>query len=59
MSPSNRAWKLTGVAALIGVVATGVLVTRNERKRRSYTPDEVRERLHQRLRETEQATDRH
>jgi len=54
MRPSNRAWKLTGVAAVIGVVATGVLVTRNERERRAYTPDEVRERLQQRLKETEQ-----
>lgn len=57
MSPSNRAWKLTGVAALVGVVATGVLVTRNERERRAYTPDEVRARLQQRLRETEQAAE--
>lgn len=54
MRPSNRAWKLTGVAAVIGIVATGVLVTRNERERRAYTPDEVRERLQQRLKETEQ-----
>jgi hypothetical protein len=53
MSPSNRAWKVTGIAALIGVVATGVLVSRNERERRSYTPDEVRERLQQRLKEAE------
>ena len=59
MSPSNRAWKVTGVAALIGVVATGVLVSRNERERRAYSPDEVRDRLHQRLREAEQAADPH
>ena len=59
MPPSNRAWKVTGIAALIGVVATGVLVTRNERERRAYTPDEVRDRLHQRLKEAERAADRH
>ena len=59
MSPSNRAWKLTGIAALIGVVATGVLVSRNERERRSYTPDEVRDRLHQRLEEAERSAEPH
>ena len=59
MSPSNRAWKVTGIGALIGVVATGVLVTRNERERRAYTPDEVRERLHERLREAERADGPH
>ena len=59
MRPSNRAWKVTGIGALIGIVATGVLVTRNERERRAYTPDEVRERLHERLREAERATDDH
>ena len=53
MPPSNRLWKVTGIAGLIGVVATGVLVTRNERERRSYTPDEVRDRLHQRLEEAD------
>jgi hypothetical protein len=51
MRPSNRVWKATGIAGLIGVVATGVLVARNERERRAYTPDEVRDRLHQRLRD--------
>jgi hypothetical protein len=55
MRPSNRAWKVTGIAALIGVVATGVLVTRNERERRAYTPDEVRDRLQERLKEAERA----
>jgi hypothetical protein len=50
MAPSNRAWKLVGLAGLVGVVATGALVARNERERRNYTPDEVRDRLQQRLR---------
>ena len=40
--------KLAGLAGAVGVVATGVAVARNERKRRSYTPDEVREQLHAR-----------
>ena len=52
---SNRVWKVTGIAALVGVVATGVLVARNERERRAYTPDEVRDRLHRRLQEADRA----
>jgi hypothetical protein len=47
-----RWWKVVGLAGLAGVAATGVVVTRAERKRRSYTPAEVRERLHKRLEET-------
>lgn len=38
-------WRLLGVAGLIGVAATGVVVARDERRRRAYTPDEVRNRL--------------
>ena len=51
--PSNRVWKIVGLAGLVGVVATGALVARNERERRAYTPDEVRDRLQQRLREAD------
>ena len=40
--------KLLGVAGLVGVAATGVVLARTERKRRAYTPDQVRARLHQR-----------
>jgi len=40
-----------GLAGLAGVAATGVVVARAERRRRAYTPDEVRERLHQRVAE--------
>jgi hypothetical protein len=47
-----RWWKVVGLAGLAGVAATGVVVGRAERKRRAYTSDEVRERLHQRLAET-------
>jgi hypothetical protein len=46
-----RWWKWLGVAGLVGVAATGVVVARAERKRRAYTADEVRDRLHARLRE--------
>ena len=53
MPASNRVWKIVGLASLAGVVATGALVARNERERRAYTPDEVRDRLRQRLEEAE------
>ncbi len=45
-------WKVAGVAGVVGVAATGAVVARGERRRRSYTPDEIRERLHRRLEET-------
>jgi len=38
-----------GVAAFVGVAATGVAIARAERRRRAYTPDEIRVRLHARL----------
>jgi hypothetical protein len=44
--------KVLGLAAFAGVAATGVVVIRDQRRRRAYTPDEVRERLHARLTET-------
>ncbi|EIV93080.1 hypothetical protein [Frankia sp. QA3] len=37
--------KLLGVAGLVGVAATGVLVARDHRQRGSYSPDEIRARL--------------
>ena len=46
-----RWWKVVGLAGLAGVAATGAVVARAERKRRAYTPDEVRSRLHQRVAE--------
>jgi hypothetical protein len=46
-------WKLLGLAGVAGVVATGAVVARHERERRSYTPEQVRERLHQRYAEIE------
>ena len=42
-------WKLIGVAGLAGVAATGVIVARKRRTHYDYDPDELRERLHQRL----------
>jgi hypothetical protein len=43
-----RWWKLIGLAGLAGVAATGVVAVRAERRRQAYTPDEIRERLHER-----------
>ncbi|EUA11445.1 hypothetical protein I546_2889 [Mycobacterium kansasii 732] len=45
-------WKWLGLAGVAGVVAGGALVVRDERKRRAYSADEVRARLHQRLAES-------
>jgi hypothetical protein len=44
-------WKLIGLAGLAGVAATGVVVARKRRTHRSYEPEELRARLHQRLAE--------
>ena len=46
-------WKWIGLAGAAGVVAGGALVVRDQRKRRAYTPDEIRSRLHQRLAESD------
>jgi hypothetical protein len=44
-------WKLLGLAGVVGVAAGGVLVARDQRRRRAYTPNEIRDRLHRRLEE--------
>ncbi|HEU0191776.1 MAG TPA: hypothetical protein VFR17_11000 [Mycobacterium sp.] len=46
-------WKWVGLAGLAGVVAGGVLVARDQRRRKAYTPDQVRARLHERLAEAD------
>jgi hypothetical protein len=38
-------WKLLGLASVVGVAATGVVIARAERRRRAYTPQEIRDRL--------------
>jgi hypothetical protein len=43
-----RWWKILGLAGFVGVAATGVVIARAERRRRAYTPDEIRARLHAR-----------
>jgi hypothetical protein len=46
-------WKWIGLAGVAGVVAGGALVVRDQRKRRAYTPDEIRARMQQRLAESD------
>ncbi|HUK68607.1 MAG TPA: hypothetical protein VLW50_07635 [Streptosporangiaceae bacterium] len=44
-------WKVLGLAAFVGVAATGALIVRDERRRRAYTAEEIRARLHARFTE--------
>jgi hypothetical protein len=56
--PNGRTWKILGLASFAGVAASGVVIVRAERRRRAYTPDEIRARLHERLAEAgSEATD--
>jgi len=48
MRPS---WKLIGLAGVAGVAATGVVVARRRRDHHDYDPDELRDRLHERLKQ--------
>ena len=49
-------WKLIGLAGVAGVAATGVVVARRRRATRDYDPAELRDRLHQRLAESQAST---
>ena len=46
-----RWWKILGLAGFAGVAATGVVIVRAERRRRAYTPEQIRAQLHARLAE--------
>ncbi len=52
----RRHWKLLGLAGLAGVAATGVVVARKRRDQVEYDPDELRDRLHERLGDAAPAT---
>jgi hypothetical protein len=52
---TGRVWKILGLAGFVGVAATGAVIARAERRRRAYTPDEIRDRLHARLAEAGEA----
>ncbi|MDG4840429.1 hypothetical protein O7631_28220 [Micromonospora sp. WMMD967] len=45
MAQRMRWWKVLGLAGLAGVAASGVVIARAERRRRAYTPEEIRQRL--------------
>jgi hypothetical protein len=49
-------WKLVGLAGLAGVAATGAVAARNRRAHKEYDPDELREKLRDRLAEAEAPT---
>jgi hypothetical protein len=44
-----RVWKILGLAGVAGVAAGGVAVAREQRRRNSYSPDEIRSRLRERV----------
>ncbi|MEU0551391.1 hypothetical protein [Micromonospora sp. NPDC005979] len=52
-----RWWKVLGLAGLAGVAASGVVIARAERRRRAYTPEEIRERLRERHAQANEAAD--
>lgn len=43
--------KVLGLAGFVGIAATGVVIARAERRRRAYTPEQIRQRLHARVTE--------
>ncbi|TCN58183.1 hypothetical protein EV641_101285 [Rhodococcus sp. SMB37] len=45
---TSTLWKLLGLAGVVGVAATGAITLRNERRRRDYSPEEIRSVLHER-----------
>jgi len=49
VAAAKPSWKLLGLAGVAGVAATGVVVARNRRAQRDVEPDELRDRLHERL----------
>lgn len=46
-----KVWKWLGLAGLAGVAATGAIIARDQRQRAQLTPEQVRDRLRDRLEE--------
>jgi len=42
-------WKLLGLAGVAGVAAGGAVVARQRREQQEYSPEELRDKLHERL----------
>ncbi|ORM30556.1 hypothetical protein [Williamsia sp. 1135] len=47
----GNAWKWIGLAGVVGVAASGVLVARDQRQRNAYSADDIRDRLRKRYEE--------
>jgi hypothetical protein len=52
-----KLWKMLGLAGLAGVAASGVIIARDQRQRTQLTPEQVRDRLHERLDATVSGSD--
>ena len=50
-----KLWKALGLAGLAGVAATGAIIARDQRQRAQLTPEQVRERLRQRVEAADRA----
>ena len=48
-----KLWKWVGLAGVAGVAASGAIIARDQRKRTQLTPEEVRDRLRERLDESQ------
>jgi hypothetical protein len=46
-------WKLLGLAGAAGVAATGAIAARNRRPQSDYAPEELRDRLRDRLQQVQ------
>ena len=49
LTRSGTGLGMLGLAGIMGVAATGVVIARAERRRRAYTPEEIRARLRERV----------
>ena len=47
-----KIWKWLGLAGVAGVAATGAIIARDQRQRAQLTPEEVRDRLRERVEES-------
>ena len=48
-----KLWKVLGLAGVAGVTATGAIIVRDRRQRAQLTPEQIRDRLQERLAEAE------
>jgi hypothetical protein len=47
-----KLWKVLGLAGVAGVAASGAIIARDQRQRAQLSPEQVRDRLHERLAES-------